>query len=183
MEKKEKKKGWFKQAWSTVKDTFTDGNKEVRPEENLNNPEEKIVNLSRFCVKFYENSLIVIKRNEENAIEFSKNNSGNNFEDAKLISKELIDNKKEKLVAQHGYSALLGVITLEGYKFQIFAKKVEEKGNLWGNKIYEIKGVKFNPISQGVAIYSNMGKITEQINQIKKLFKECGFYYNNNFLG
>ena len=113
----------------------------------------------------------------------SRNNSSNSFEDAKLISKELIDTKKEKLVAQHGYSALLGVITLEGYKFQIFAKKVEEKGNLWGNKIYEIKGVKFNPISQGVAIYSNMGKITEQINQIKKLFKECGFYYNNNFLG
>jgi len=26
-----------------------------------------------------------------------------------------------------------------------------------------------------------MGKITEQINQIKKLFKECGFYYSRTY--
>lgn len=64
----------------------------------------------------------------------------------------------------------------------MFAKKVEEMGNLWGNKIYQIKGVKFNPISQSIILYKNMGKITEQINQIKKLFKECGFYYSDHFL-
>lgn len=118
MEKKEgsKKKGFWKTTWGMVSDTFT--GKEAQPETKATHKDDKkVVNLARFCVKFYENSIVVIKRNEENALEFAKNYSSNNADDAKVITKQDIDSKTEKLVAQHGYSALLGVVNLEGYKF------------------------------------------------------------------
>ena len=84
------------------------------------------------------------------------------------------------MIEQRNYSAILGIINIEGLNFLLLVKKVRLIGALWGHEIYEIKEVKFCPLSNNLVIKRNLHLISEQISQIKKLFS-FGYYFSKSY--
>jgi hypothetical protein len=166
-----KKQGFWKNPLKWVANTIKNQDSPKGKDQN----DESIINLNAFVVKNLEDSIVVTKRNIKESLEFRKLDK--NFQP---ITPQDVKNKKPKLISKQTFSALLGIIQIEESCFLLAVKKCRKVASLWGHSIYEIKGVKFIPFTRKSMLEKNSESISEQINQITRLFKG-GWYFSGTY--
>ena len=153
----------------------------LKGNQNEDEPSDKdeTYNIKAFTIKFFEDSMVIIRRCDKTAIEFDKSERIHTAV-AVPITADTLSKKKSKLIEQRNYSAIIGIITIGGLNFLLLVKTVKLIGSLWGHEIYEINEVKFCPLVSNLVVIKNLHLISEEIAQIKKIFT-FGYYFSKSY--